>query len=132
MAAVLNSLFGAGTRDGGFSETVPLHKRLEESQRVRSRYSDRIPVIVEKGRSTADIPVLEKTKFLVPSELSVGQLVYVIRSRLQLSPETAIFLYASKDGSALPTGSILRDIDDQYKSEDGFLYISYSGEATFG
>lgn len=132
MTAILSNLFGSGSKDRRFEESVPFEQRKEESDRVRSRYHDRIPVIVEKGRSTADIPELERTKFLVPSELSVGQLVYVIRSRLQLSPETAIFLYSTKDGAALPTGSVLRDIDDQYKNEDGFLYISYSGEATFG
>ena len=26
----------------------------------------------------------------------------------------------------------LGDLDDQHKNEDGFLYLSYSGENTFG
>ena len=86
---------------------------------------------MEKGRSGADIPDLDKTKFLVPSELTVGQLVSVIRARLSLPPEVALFVYA-ESGAALPTSGVLRDIDQEYRNEDGFLYINYAGEATFG
>lgn len=92
-----------------------------------------MPIIVEKGaRGQADIPDLDKSKFLVPAELSVGQLVYVVRSRLHLASETALFIYSAKDGSALPTSSLIRDVDEQHRAEDGFLYINYAGEATFG
>lgn len=33
------------------------------------------------------------SRYLVPSDLTVGQFVYVIRKRIKLSPEKAIFIF---------------------------------------
>ncbi len=49
-------------------------------------------VIVEKAEKS-DIPDIDKKKYLVPSDLTVGQFVYVIRKRIKLSPEKAIFIF---------------------------------------
>lgn len=69
-------------------------------------------------------------RYLVPSDLTVGQFVYVIRKRIRLSPEKAIFIFV---GNVLPpTANMMSAVYDQHKDEDGFLYITYSGENTFG
>ena len=69
-------------------------KRMAEAKRIRSKYSDRIPVICERANKT-DIPDIDKKKYLVPSDLTVGQFVYVIRKRIELPPEKAIFLFVN-------------------------------------
>ncbi|KAE8956555.1 hypothetical protein PR001_g31694, partial [Phytophthora rubi] len=43
----------------------------------------------------SDIPDIDKKKFLVPADLTVGQFVYVIRKRIKLSPEKAIFIFVN-------------------------------------
>jgi GABA(A) receptor-associated protein len=48
-----------------------------------------------------------------------------------LRPEQAIFLFVSK-GTLPPTVSSLQAVYDSHQDEDGFLYITYSGENTFG
>lgn len=106
-----------------------LEKRKEESMRIRSKFQDRIPVICERVEDS-DIPNIDKRKYLVPSDLTVGQFVYVIRRRIHLPSEKAIFIFV-KD-ILPPTTALMSTIYDQYKDEDGFLYIVYSGENTFG
>nr|GMC87302.1 autophagy-related protein 8F [Ipomoea batatas] len=86
-------------------------------------------VIVEKAERS-DIPNIDKKKYLVPSDLTVGQFVYVIRKRIELSPEKAIFIFV--DNVLPPTGALMSAIYDEKKDEDGFLYVTYSGENTFG
>ncbi|EYU24740.1 hypothetical protein MIMGU_mgv1a018425mg [Erythranthe guttata] len=86
-------------------------------------------VIVEKAERS-DIPNIDKKKYLVPADLTVGQLVYVIRKRIKLSAEKAIFIFV--DNVLPPTGAIMSSIYDDKKDEDGFLYVTYSGENTFG
>ena len=49
-------------------------------------------VIVERADKTA-IPDIDKKKYLVPADLTVGQFVYVIRKRIRVSPEQAIFMF---------------------------------------
>ena len=43
--------------------------------------------------------VFQRCRYLVPSDLSVGQFVYVIRKRIKLPPEKAVFLFVN---NALP------------------------------
>lgn len=66
----------------------------------------------------------------MPSDLTVGQFVYVVRQRIQLPPEKAIFIFVRNSMPA--TASLMSEIYDRYKDEDGFLYVTYSGENTFG
>ncbi|XP_022886485.1 autophagy-related protein 8a-like isoform X1 [Olea europaea var. sylvestris] len=106
-----------------------LEKRKAESTRMREKYPDRIPVIVEKaGRS--DVPDIDKKKYLVPADLCIGQFVYVVRKRIKLSAEKAIFVFV--DNILPPSASLMSKIYEDHKDEDGFLYMTYSGENTFG
>lgn len=103
--------------------------RLEESTRIRDKYPDRIPVIVQRAPRSS-ITDIDKQKFLVPSDLTVAQFMYIIRRRIQLPPEKAMFLFVNK---VLPaTSATMGTIYEEHKDEDGFLYIGYSGENTFG
>eukprot|EP00898_Chlorokybus_atmophyticus_P007310 jgi/Chlat1/7580/Chrsp63S07068 len=112
-----------------FKQEHALEKRQAEAGRIREKYPDRIPVIVEKAEKS-DIPDIDKKKYLVPADLTVGQFVYVIRKRIKLSPEKAIFIFVNN--VLPPTAALMSAIYEEHKDEDGFLYITYSGENTFG
>ncbi|KAJ6737907.1 MICROTUBULE-ASSOCIATED PROTEINS 1A/1B LIGHT CHAIN 3-RELATED [Salix koriyanagi] len=106
-----------------------LERRQAEASRIREKYLDRVPVIVERAERS-DIPDIDKKKYLVPADLTVGQFVYVVRKRIKLSPEKAIFVFVK---NTLPsTASLMSAIYEENKDEDGFLYMTYSGENTFG
>eukprot|EP00455_Lapot_gusevi_P002546 TRINITY_DN1102_c0_g1_i3.p2 TRINITY_DN1102_c0_g1~~TRINITY_DN1102_c0_g1_i3.p2 ORF type:complete len:122 (-),score=40.05 TRINITY_DN1102_c0_g1_i3:222-587(-) len=112
-----------------FQSAHPFEKRKAEAQRIRERYPDRIPVICEKAENS-DIPDIDKKKYLVPADLTVGQFVYVIRKRIKLNPEKAIFIFVK---NSLPnTAALMSTIYEEMKDQDGFLYVTYSGESTFG
>lgn len=79
-------------------------------------------------KSTA--PLIDKKKFLCPSDITVAKFIYEVRKHMKLSEEQAIFLFVN---DALPPSSALvSQIYKQHKDEDGFLYITYSGETSFG
>jgi len=103
--------------------------RCNESSKIVTKYPNRIPVIVEKVEGSA-IQDIDKRKYLVPADISVAQFMWIIRKRIDLSPEKAIFLFVDKvvPNSCATMGAIYAD----HKDEDGFLYIAYSGENTFG
>lgn len=92
--------------------------RKAESQRMRTKYPDRIPVIVEKAAGS-DIPDVDKKKYLVPVDLTVGQFVHVIRKRIKLTPEKAIFIFVNN--SLPPTAALMTAVYDEHKDEDGKL-----------
>ncbi|GAB2233810.1 Autophagy-related protein [Drosera capensis] len=107
----------------------PLERRQAESARIREKYPDRVPVIVERAEKT-DIPDIDKKKYLVPSDLTIGQFVYVVRKRIKLSPEKAIFIFVKN--ILPPTAALMSTVYEEHKDEDGFVYMTYSGENTFG
>ena len=81
-----------------------------------------LQVICEKVEKS-DIATIDKKKYLVPADLTVGQFVYVIRKRIKLSPEKAIFIFV--DEVLPPTAALMSSIYEEHKDEDGFLYITY-------
>jgi GABA(A) receptor-associated protein len=97
--------------------------------RIRSKYPDRVPIICEKAPKS-NVPDIDKKKYLVPSDLTVGQFVYVIRKRIKLPAEQAIFIFVN--GHIPSNASLLSAIYDEHTDPDGFLYLTYSGESTFG
>ena len=114
-----------------FKKNYSLEERKKESIRVMGKYSDRIPVICEKHeRASIVLPQVDKYKYLVPSDLTIGQFIYVIRKRIHLTPEQAIYLFI--DGMIPQSNETLYSVYHKYKDKDGFLYISYTNENTFG
>lgn len=107
-----------------------------------------LPQVICEKVEKSDIATIDKKKYLVPADLTVGQFVYVIRKRIKLSPEKAIFIFV--DEVLPPTAALMSSIYEEHKDEDGFLYITYvssiiyqwirittndprySGENTFG
>lgn len=71
----------------------------------------------------SDIPTIDKKKYLVPSDLTVGQFCYVIRKRIKLAPEKAIFIFVNE--VLPPTAALMSSIYEEHKDDDGFLYITY-------
>lgn len=80
-------------------------------------------VICEKADRT-DIPTIDKKKYLVPSDLTVGQFVYVIRKRIKLAPEKAIFIFV--DEVLPPTAALMSAIYEEHKSVMSLPLLSTS------
>nr|XP_023412277.1 gamma-aminobutyric acid receptor-associated protein-like 2 [Loxodonta africana] len=139
-----------------FKEDHSLEHRCVESAKIRAKYPDRVPVSVRppppphlavtraptlcssivltiQGQSlTLEIQIvdIDKRKYLVPSDITVAQFMWIIRKRIQLPSEKAIFLFVDK---TVPQSSLtMGQLYEKEKDEDGFLYVAYSGENTFG
>lgn len=115
-----------------FKSQYTFQSRLEESTRIMNKYPDRIPIICEKMNNIKNIELttIDKIKYLVPINLTISQFLYVIRSRMKLPAEKAIFLFI--DGKIPASSSTISYVYSKHKDMDGFLYITYSGENVFG
>jgi len=86
-------------------------------------------VICEK-EPRSDIPPVDKRKYLIPMDLTVGQFVYVIRKRISIPPEKAIFIFVND--TLPPTAALMSTVYETHRDKDGFMYMMYGGENTFG
>lgn len=97
---------------------------------ILSRYPDRVPVRIDRSETT-NVPDIDKHKYLVPLDMTLGQFVYVIRKRIHLNETQAIFVFVNN--TILPsTSSTMGQLYNEHKNDDNLLYIKYSGENTFG
>ena len=107
----------------------PFERRLSDATRLREKHPDRVPVILSRAENSV-VPESSKTKFLVPCDLTVGQFVYFVRKNIKLNPEQAIFIFVKN--ALPPISALMAEVYQNHKEDDGFLYITYSGENTFG
>ncbi len=117
--------------DFEFQRKFDFDKRHLESSRIKEKYPNRIPIILEKNVDCKTIDDIDKKKFLVPHDLTMGQFQYVVRKRLKtLSPDQGLFFFID---NAMPSvNQLLVHLYDAHKNDDGFLYVVFSGENTFG
>jgi GABA(A) receptor-associated protein len=112
-----------------FKKKYTIEERKSESDRVLKKFPDRIPIICEKNKKCS-APEIDKNKYLVPNDLTIGQFIYVIRKRMFLRSEQSLFIFIN--GKIFGNATMICSIYEQNKDEDGFLYISYANENTFG
>ena len=112
-------------------ENPDVGQRRKECEKIRNQFQDKIPIICEKDPKS-NIRDIDKTKYLVPSDLTVSQFNFMIRKRIEIEKEAAFFLLAN--GKHSITGdTLLSEIYEKYQDpEDGFLYITYASELTWG
>lgn len=113
-----------------FKDRLSLKERKRQAEVVLKKHPERIPVIVERTKTSTNVPIIDRCKYLVPKDFSVAQLLYVVRKRIKLKPEQGIFFFC--DNNIVITSSLLSELYEKYKDQDGFLYVTYSGENVFG
>lgn len=112
-------------KKGTFVKDYPFEKRKLEAERILDKFPDRLPIIVELA-DNSQLPELDKYKYLVPKDLTVGQFQYVIRKRLKLSPEKAIYMFFNN--TLASTSDLVKNVYEAQKSDDGFVYALVSGK----
>ena len=91
-----------------FKDEKPFDVRQVESRRVREKYPDLIPVICERA-DNSDLPDTTRRKYLVPQALTMGQFMYVLRRRINLDANRAMFLFIDNNTLA-PSAELVSSV----------------------
>ena len=103
--------------------------RLQESTKVKDKYSNKVPIVVTKTQN-CNLPDIDKNKYLVSNDMVLSQFLYTIRKRIKLEPSEALFFFI---GDVVSNNSAsIGELYHLHKDKDGFLYITYTSENTFG
>lgn len=130
MSSIISSILSKKSNEQRFKEKFTEEERKNESKKIKEKFTGRYPIIVEKSNLANDIPDIDKNKFLVPGDLTFSQFMAIIRKRLILPSDKAIFIFINN--SIAPLHKAMKDLYYEHADNDGFLYCSYTGENTFG
>ena len=112
-----------------FKELHSPRSRSLEYKKIYQKHPDRFPIIVEKDER-CQLPDIPKNKFLVSNDITMGQFIYIIRKRVDLGPEQSLFVMVN--GALVNSSTPLSKVYEDQQDEDGFLYMVYTSENTFG
>lgn len=112
----------------------PVDERKGKYEELKARRPESIPIICEPSASlyrfNKDLPCI---KLLCPPDLQTGQLMFTIRNKLgsMITPTEALLLRTEK--GVYPQNTMhMAEAHAKYKASDGFLYLTYDKESTFG
>ena len=114
-----------------YRQTHTFEKRRDAAAAVRKQYPHRVPVVCQRAASSK-LEAPRKTRYLVPRSLTVQQFLFVVRRNAKLSSHQALFLFTGDDHTLAAGTTTIGDLDETRRDADGFVYIFYAEENTFG
>lgn len=116
-----------------FEKRYPFEKRKELADKLRARFPDKVPVIVNISPHDKILPALEKEKYLVDSSMPAHELMYYVKQQLKAQDdcsERALFYFVND--SIMNCADLIGHIHEAHAAKDGLLYVLLSSENTFG
>lgn len=104
-----------------------------DARTILEKYPDRVPVYVRKSpKCKGELNDLEKHKYLVPTDMTMGSFMCVLRKHIKIDSTQAIFVFVRHNGLLVPNSSMLGDLYTTHKEDDHMLHLDYTSENTFG
>lgn len=104
-----------------------IEDRIRISNKIKSKYYNRIPIIIDSKKEIE----LDKNKFIVPMDFTIGEFIYILKiKKIITNAEQSLFLICNN--KLVTNTELIRNLYNNEKNIDGFLYIIITIENTFG
>ncbi len=109
-------------------QSIDIDKRVQECVKIRKKYPGRIPIIIDRKDKIS--PTISKNKYITPCDITIGEFICIIRKQIKLASSDA--LYFSINNNLPVMTDTIGQVYEKEKNKDGFLYMEYFIESTFG
>lgn len=114
-----------------FSKFVKTNEKIDYNiiEKIKEKYPGRIPIVVREIHPDLE---LTRKKYLVPKDITYGQLLYTIRSKMiNLKSSEALYILIGKKNVFVPITKTIESTFEEY-NENGFILLTITKENTFG
>jgi GABA(A) receptor-associated protein len=114
-----------------FQQKFTLEERQSKFKEIESYLDKCVPIIIEESRTSSEDSPAKYNSFLMSKDTTFTLMSKKIKERNIVNPEKAIF-FLLNGKIAVSLSTTLSSVYEQYKHEDGFLYVLYSFENVWG
>ncbi len=115
-----------------FRDSSSFEDRKNRSNSLLLKYQDKFPVILEKSNTEKKLPNIDKNKLLISQDLTVSGVIQILRNNLKMNEYLSLYIVVPNHNVVLSGSQSILYIYNNYKNEDGFLYLEYCSENVFG
>ncbi len=122
-------------KDCNYKDIMSFEDRKKRSNSLLLKYQDKFPVILEKSKKDKYLPRIDKSKLLVSHDMTIATIIQLLKKNIKVNENTAIYIMTMDklNNEVMLSGSqSISYIYNNYKSDDGFLYLEYCTENVFG
>jgi GABA(A) receptor-associated protein len=114
-----------------FQQKYTLEERQSKFKEIESYLHKFVPIIIEESKTSSEDSSAKYNLFLMSKDTTFNVMSKKIKERNIVGPEKAIF-FLLNGKIAVSLSTTLSSVYEQYKHEDGFLYVLYSFENVWG
>ncbi len=116
-----------------YHKTLSFYTREKESKNIIEQNPNKVPIICLKDPKS-NLTETKKTKYLLDKNFTISQFTALIKTKLKLNSNEALFLVAKKGNksNALAGDVPMSQVYEEFKEKDGFLYIFYTSKEIWG
>jgi len=111
-----------------YKASLPLESRRQACDQALRSHPGHTPVIVLKSKGSKFR--WQSQKFILPSYMPIGTVLYALRKSLRLGKTQGLFIFLDE---MLPhLDAKVGDLHQRFQAEDGFLYLVAAQDADKG
>jgi GABA(A) receptor-associated protein len=104
---------------------------MPKIQNLLNKYPDRVPIVL-----FSKTYIKNPLRFAVPLDLTITQFMVLLRTKIELKPEEAIFFFVKDNDTGqdimVQSSVTIESLYSQYKDKDNLLNLFFEKEAVFG
>jgi hypothetical protein len=104
---------------------------LRQVHVAMANHPTRVPVWIERAEGETSVDELDRHKYLIEKDMTMAQVVYIIRNRIKLDSKHALFIFVGKGVLPANTATVGQTYKE-HAGEDYMLHVKYRLEKTFG
>lgn len=115
-----------------YKDQFSFEQREKECKDILKKHNDKIALIIELSPTASSItPYIPKRKFLASPDMNFYEFLIVVRNRFDLNHTQSILFFVN-DTILITNTMKISELYHQYRDHDGFVYLKYTTENTFG